>query len=190
MVQLLLPCLVLALPTSATMASVREHLDLRQDPIVVSDPSPSDLVPPAQLKTPATTEPSPDSSRIEAPASAESPERADSSTETQVDPRGCWSGSWMSCKSGHQGVLRATLTACGDQAYRAEFRGRFFKIMPFRYTVTLQVVGVDEHGIHLAGSQSLGRLFGTFHYQATITDCRFEATYRSCKDWGKFSLGR
>lgn len=106
------------------------------------------------------------------------------------DAAGCWSGEWNSCKTGHHGVLRATISPCGDGTYRAEFRGRFFKVFPFRYSVVLHVVAVEEGALHLAGSQNLGRLFGTFHFTAVVTSCRFEARYSSCKDSGTFSMGR
>ncbi|HRF01168.1 MAG TPA: hypothetical protein PLI18_11660 [Pirellulaceae bacterium] len=109
---------------------------------------------------------------------------------TIAEPTGCWSGEWRSCRSGHHGPLKATISPCGDGKYRAEFRGRFFGVFPFRYDVVLNVVGADEQGLHLAGSKHLGRLFGTFCFAATVTDCRFEATYRSAKDNGTFSMGR
>lgn len=106
------------------------------------------------------------------------------------EPTGCWSGEWNSCKTGHHGALKATIVPCGDGTYRAEFRGRFFKVFPFRYSVTLHTVAVEDGAVHLAGSQNLGRLFGTFHFTAVVTDCRFEAKYSSCKDSGTFSMCR
>lgn len=190
MVQFLLPCLVLVLPIAIGNDSLLTIQPAAQDPVIDSDPSPSDIIPPAESSEPTSAIQDTQTAEADPASTSETPVESKPSADSHVNPSGCWSGSWLSCKSGHHGVLRATLTPCGDHAYRAEFRGRFFKIMPFRYTVTLQVVGVDQDGVHLAGSQSLGRLFGTFHYRATITDCRFEATYRSCKDWGKFSLGR
>lgn len=190
MIQFLLPCMLVTLPIACGNDSLLTVRSATQDSVIVSDPSPSDIVPTAESNESADAIENAQTAEAETNSGGESPQAATSVADTHVNPSGCWSGSWLSCKSGHHGVLRASLTACGEHAYRAEFRGRFFKIMPFRYTVTLQVVSIDHEGVHLAGSQSLGRLFGTFHYQATITDCRFEATYRSCKDWGKFSLGR
>lgn len=107
-----------------------------------------------------------------------------------TDLTGCWSGSWRSCQTGHKGVLNATFTKCGDDAYSVHFRGRFFKIMPFRYTVTLRVVEETEEGVVLQGSSYLGRLAGTFNYRATVTDCKFVANYSSCKDSGLFTMTR
>lgn len=106
------------------------------------------------------------------------------------NPAGCWQGEWKSCSSGHHGALQATIVPCGDGRYRAEFRGRFFKVFPFRYSVTLHTVSVDGDTVHLAGSQNLGRLFGTFHFTAVVTECRFEARYSSCKDRGQFVMCR
>ena len=69
-------------------------------------------------------------------------------------------------------------------------RGRFFRILPFRYNVVLRVVDVHGDTVTLAGSSYLGRLFGTFHYRATADGCSFHATYTSCKDRGEFCLQR
>lgn len=107
-----------------------------------------------------------------------------------VDLSGSWSGSWESCSTGHAGPLRAEFTRCSPTRYQVDFRGRFFKILPFRYSVTLDVV--EDHGdrVVLAGSSFLGRLFGTFTYHATADGCRFTADYRSKKDVGEFRLTR
>ena len=109
---------------------------------------------------------------------------------TAVDLSGSWSGSWESCSTGHAGPLRAEFTRSSATQYRVDFAGRFFKILPFRYSVTLDVV--EDHGDHvvLAGSSFLGRLFGTFTYHATADGCRFTADYRSKKDVGEFRLMR
>jgi len=106
-----------------------------------------------------------------------------------TDLSGCWSGHWVSCTNGHKGPLHATFTRIDDTHYRANFRGRFWKFFPFRYSVTLQVI---EEGdvVHLAGSSYLGRIMGTFHYQAEATSRDFSATYNSCKDNGKWVLSR
>lgn len=107
-----------------------------------------------------------------------------------VDLSGSWSGSWQSCTTGHSGPLVARFTPCGDAAYRVEFSGRFFRVIPFRYTVILDVVADWGDGVTLAGSSSLGRVFGTFTYRATADGCRFDASYRSRKDAGAFRMTR
>ena len=106
------------------------------------------------------------------------------------DLSGCWSGSWSSCTTGHRGPLRAEFCQLAGGDYQVNFRGRFFRIFPFRYSVVLQVVDVQGDTVTLQGSSYLGRLFGTFHYHATATSCTFRASYRSCKDAGEFCLSR
>ena len=104
-----------------------------------------------------------------------------------TDLSGCWSGSWKSCGTGHKGPLNATFTKCGETQYHVAFSGRFFKIMPFRYSVTLDVIE-DGDTVKLSGSSFLGRIMGTFSYSATATACTFDSAYSSCKDNGWFHL--
>ncbi|MFM7076669.1 MAG: hypothetical protein ACKO3G_11465 [Planctomycetaceae bacterium] len=56
-----------------------------------------------------------------------------------VDLSGSWCGTWSSSTTGHAGPLRAEFTPCGAGRWRADFSGRFFKVFPFRYSVTLCV---------------------------------------------------
>lgn len=107
-----------------------------------------------------------------------------------ADLSGSWAGSWQSCTTGHSGVLRATFTKCSEIQYRVEFTGRFCKILPFRYSVTLDVVEDTGESVKLAGSSYLGRLFGTFCYTASADGCSFTAHYSSKKDQGRFDLWR
>ena len=107
-----------------------------------------------------------------------------------ADLSGAWSGCWVSTSTGHSGPLQATFTPCGGGRYAVVFSGRFFKILPFRYSVTLRVVEDRGDAVTLAGSSFLGRLFGTFTYRADATDCHFEASYSSKKDAGIFRLDR
>ena len=107
-----------------------------------------------------------------------------------VDLSGCWQGHWESCGTGHQGPLNATFCRVDASHYRVDFSGRFFKLVPFRYSVTLTVVADHGDSVELAGSSYLGRLVGTFSYRATANGCSFVANYSSCKDQGKFVLSR
>lgn len=107
-----------------------------------------------------------------------------------VDLSGCWSGSWQSCTTGHKGPLRATFTRCSDKQYSVDFSGRFFKLLPFRYSVVLDVVQETDDQVTLSGSSYLGRMFGTFTYSASATSTDFQADYSSCKDQGRFLLSR
>jgi hypothetical protein len=70
------------------------------------------------------------------------------------------------------------------------FTGRFFKVLPFRYTVTLNVTRQEGDKVYLAGESYLGRLFGTFTYDAWATDGDFEANYSSRRYQGQFILRR
>jgi hypothetical protein len=106
------------------------------------------------------------------------------------DLSGSWSGRWLSCKSGHNGPLNGTFCRLSATSYEVNFRGRFFKVFPFRYSVVLNVV--EEYGDYtrLRGSSYLGRMFGTFYYDATVQGNCFTATYTSCKDNGRFTMTR
>jgi hypothetical protein len=107
-----------------------------------------------------------------------------------VDLSGCWTGSWTSCSTGHSGVLRARFTRCNETQYRVDFSGRFCKLLPFRYSVTLDVVEDCGDRVTLSGSSYLGRIFGTFGYTATADGSTFAARYTSKKDSGRFDLRR
>ncbi len=111
-------------------------------------------------------------------------------TTRAADASGCWSGYWVSCKSGHKGRLQATICKVDEERYRANFKGRFWKLFPFKYSVTLRVVETDGETMTLKGSSYLGRIMGTFSYKATVTENKFDATYSSCKDYGKWVMTR
>jgi hypothetical protein len=115
---------------------------------------------------------------------------AGAQTTSAAGLSGCWTGHWQSCTSGHKGPLNATFCKLDETRYRVEFTGRFFKLIPFRYEVTLNVVTSDGDTVTLSGSSYLGRMFGTFTYSATATGCEFVANYSSCKDRGQFVLHR
>lgn len=107
-----------------------------------------------------------------------------------VDLSGSWSGSWQSCSTGHRGPLNATFCRLDAKHYQVTFRGRFFKIIPFTYTVVLTVVEESADSVTLAGSHYMGRRYGVFHYSATSNGCTFRADYTSCRDNGYFLLTR
>ena len=103
---------------------------------------------------------------------------------------GHWSGGWSSCKSGHNGRLRATFCRMSETQVQARFSGSFCKIFPFRYNAVLKIVHEEEGLIQLKGSRKLGPLMGTFRYEATITENDFQATYRSKRDCGQWNMTR
>ena len=103
---------------------------------------------------------------------------------------GHWSGRWFSCKTGHNGRLRATFCRINETQVQARFSGSFCKIFPFRYNAVLQIVHEEEGLIQLRGSRKLGPLMGTFSYQATLTADEFKASYRSKRDCGQWNMTR
>ena len=112
------------------------------------------------------------------------------SSTSATDLSGHWSGQWISCTSGHKGPLQADFCKICETKYRVTFTGRFFVVFPFRYQVTLNVVSDDGEHVTLSGTSYLGRIYGTFRYNATATCTDFVSRYDSCKDDGKFVLHR
>jgi hypothetical protein len=106
-----------------------------------------------------------------------------------TDLSGTWSGTWQSSSTGHKGPLRAEFVRLDEARYEVFFQGRFFKVFPFRYSLVM--TSWEEGGaVYLSGSRFLGRMFGTFSFQAAATDCEFKANYSSCKDSGCFTMTR
>jgi hypothetical protein len=103
------------------------------------------------------------------------------------DLSGCWAGHWQSCRTGHRGPLQAQFVRLAPDTYEVHFAGRFFKVIPFRYSIVM--TAIEQDGVvHLSGSQNLGRLFGTFSFSAVAASDSFDAHYRSTKDNGRFVL--
>lgn len=105
------------------------------------------------------------------------------------DLSGGWSGQWESVSTGHKGPLRATFSRINETQYQVDFSGRFFKIIPFRYSVVLNAVEEGDT-VRLSGDSYLGRRYGWFHYEAVAAGDCFTANYSSCKDDGQFRLTR
>lgn len=103
---------------------------------------------------------------------------------------GTWSGGWNSQTTGHKGPLQANIRPTNDGHYMATFTGKFFKVIPFRYEMKLNVVANDGNTLRLSGSKKLGPLMGYYSYHATVTGNQFAASYRTKRDQGTFSLRR
>ena len=103
------------------------------------------------------------------------------------DLSGNWRGTWRNTAKGHHGPLRASITQCDDQHYKAVFTGRFFAVFPFRFSAVLTVTGQEGNDVLLSGSSNLG-LFGTFNYQARSNGCDFVADFCSPRYVGRFTL--
>ena len=106
-----------------------------------------------------------------------------------ADLSGGWSGRWDSVSTGHTGPLRATFSRVNDSQYQVDFSGRFFKVIPFHYSVVLNAVEEGDT-VRLSGDSYLGRRYGWFHYEAVVVGDCFTASYSSCKDSGEFRLTR
>lgn len=107
----------------------------------------------------------------------------------QPDLSGKWSGYWVSDTNGHTGPLHAKFTPTGDDSYRVVYRGRFAKVIPFRYATMMDVVGRGDGVVVLSAEKPLGP-FGTFRTTATATNTSFDATFSSRRDNGRFVLRR
>ena len=106
-----------------------------------------------------------------------------------TDLSGCWSGTWQSCVTPHKGTLKAEFVRLDDCHYEVFFKGRFFKFLPFQYS-TVMTATEQDGVVSLSGSKYLGRIFGTFSFDAVATNCQFTADYSSCKDNGQFIMSR
>lgn len=106
------------------------------------------------------------------------------------DLEGRWSsGSWIDTNSGHQGPLRGYFRPTSDCNYRAVFTGKYAKIVPFRFSTTLNVVGREGDKTYLAG-ESRFPLFGRFTYSGVADGHHFNMQYDSRRWRGEFNLER
>lgn len=103
---------------------------------------------------------------------------------------GTWSGTWLSHSNGHDGPIEARFVKLCDDQYQVHFEGRFWGLFPFAYDVTLDVTDRKDGVTYMSGSSSLGLLFGTFTYNAEVTETEFVASYCSKDDHGVFSMAR
>ncbi len=51
-----------------------------------------------------------------------------------VDLSGKWHGQWVSCTSGHRGLLNATFCKVNETCYSVRFTGTFAGVIPFGFT--------------------------------------------------------
>jgi hypothetical protein len=106
------------------------------------------------------------------------------------DLTGNWSGHWESCKNGHHGPLSAHFCKTDDGHYLVVFRGRFLKVVPFRYATTMTVTGYEGDRVFLSASKRLGPVLGSFSMDADATSSDFTARFTSRDDHGLFVLRR
>lgn len=77
---------------------------------------------------------------------------------------------------------------CGDQL-EVKFRGRFAKVIPFRYKAKLTVVHQQQGLTVIAGSRRIGP-GGSFQYYGQLTDSCFTGTYSSRRYQGGWSMSK
>lgn len=110
-------------------------------------------------------------------------------TAQPPDLAGKWSGYWVSDKNGHTGPLHGRFRQIDADTYRVAFRGRFWGVFPFWYSTKMEVAASGDGVTQLIASRRLGPL-GTFTTTALATDSRFDATFSSRNDSGRFVLSR
>ncbi len=110
--------------------------------------------------------------------------------EEKLDLSGKWNGTWRSEISEHNGPLKAKFTVLNDSKVQARFNGRFFKLIPFHFNVTLEIVKNEDGVVTLKGKENLGRTLGTYTYNATYSNGKFVAKYLTEKDKGVFEVSR
>ena len=98
-------------------------------------------------------------------------------------------GNWVDTNKGHTGPLQARFHQTDDCHYRVVFRGKFAKVIPFRFAATLNVVGHDGDKVLIAGSSRIMGFY-RFNYNAVADEHNFNAHYSSSRWTGKFNLQR
>jgi hypothetical protein len=92
--------------------------------------------------------------------------------EEPVDLSGRWRGTWVSCKSGHKGILHAHFCKINDNCYRVSFTGTFALLVPFYFAIDMPVTGREGDKLILSGSHQLP-LFGKFEFTAVAANVSF-----------------
>jgi len=103
---------------------------------------------------------------------------------------GCWKGYWKGCTDGLSGTVRARITKCGENRYRAVFWGRAFKIMPYRYESILTAATDPETGQQRFHVTQKLPIWGCYWMNGYATDCTFFARYHTDDHVGYFKMTR
>jgi hypothetical protein len=103
---------------------------------------------------------------------------------------GRWEGRWLSHKNQHTGHLRCVVSQTHGKNYRFQFWATYWKVFRFAYTVPFRVEEADS-GFGFAGQEDLGGYAGgVYHYEGTIRNGQFSATYSNRFDHGIFEMKR
>jgi hypothetical protein len=103
---------------------------------------------------------------------------------------GCWEGYWKGCTDGFTGTVKARITKCGENRYRAVFTGRAFKIMPYRYTSILIAETDPETGQQQFHVTQKLPLWGCYWMNGNVDGCNFFARYHTDDHVGYFKMKR
>lgn len=105
---------------------------------------------------------------------------------------GPWEGTWLSHVNGHKGRLRCLVgpekTAAGERdfRYRATWKGFLSATFPSVHQVRKTNDGFKFSGEHRMADWA----GGLYHYEGSVKNGRFSATYRCELDHGVFELSR
>ena len=103
---------------------------------------------------------------------------------------GAWEGTWKSEKHRNAGGrLRCVLNRIDERHYHAHFKANW---MAFSSTYKV-VLDAEPRGrqLRFSGAHQLPKVFGgVYRYEGTATPRRFNATYHSSYDHGRFQMTR
>ena len=117
-------------------------------------------------------------------------ELAKSPTYGPDDLSGAWQGTWLSDVNGHNGRLRALITANPDGSYRAWYHAKYKRILSYAYSVDVETQDIPG-GHSFLGEADLGKLAGgVYSYEGTATNGIYYATYKAKYDRGIFKMKR
>ena len=114
---------------------------------------------------------------------------ASSQTAAAQDLSGNWSGQWLSDANGHRGRICATFEQVSPNVVRANFRGTFAKVIPFRYSTNL-CVGSQSRGLTVLSGAKRLPLGGEFRYYVEMTDSNFNGSFASRRNRGTFLMAK
>lgn len=101
-----------------------------------------------------------------------------------------YGGTWESKTTGHHGRISARVKQEDCCTYRVTFCGTFAGIIPFRYSIPMNVIGQSADGTVCLHGQRRMPIFGDFTARACMNGCHFNAIYHSESDHGRFTMQR
>lgn len=94
-------------------------------------------------------------------------------------PTGPWKGAWTSNHNGHEGPLWCVITPGAPGTSDFRYRAGWAKIQFGDYTHTCPVKTQADGSLHIDSAMKLPGNWGTYTITGTVTDTRFDATYKS-----------